>query len=180
MSAQEYESLLAAANLAAYTKSGFIMKPNEWGIFLGGHHFLLSECNIELDKKKFDIDAMLNRTTASQDNRQPFYAVRIGVMSLQSPSKIELQKNTRNGILITTPPRLNGLGIKTQSFQRIADPFIWNFILENSMDEEDTASPSCCHRHRCLPHHHHHQQRQRRLLPRHRRPHQHLPTKREC
>jgi hypothetical protein len=156
------------------------MNPNEWGTFLGGHHFRLSECNIELDKKKFDIDAMLNRTTASQDNRQPFYAVRIGVMSLQSPSKIELQKNTRNGILITTPPRLNGLGIKTQSFQRIADPFIWNFILENSMDEEDTASPSCCHRHRCLPHHHHHQQRQRRLLPRHRRPHQHLPTKREC
>jgi hypothetical protein len=50
MSAQEYESLLAAANLAAYTKSGFIMKPNEWGIFLGGHNFRLSECNIELDK----------------------------------------------------------------------------------------------------------------------------------
>ena len=62
MSVQEYESLLAAANLAAYTKSGFIMKPNEWGIFLGGHHFLLSECNIELDKKKFDIDAMINGT----------------------------------------------------------------------------------------------------------------------
>ncbi len=51
MSAQEYESLLVAANLAAYEKSGFIMKPNEWGIFLGGHHFWLSECNIELDKK---------------------------------------------------------------------------------------------------------------------------------
>ena len=58
MSAQEYESLLAAAKLAAYTKSGFIMKPNEWGIFLSGHHFRLSECNIELDKKKFDNDAM--------------------------------------------------------------------------------------------------------------------------
>ena len=51
MSAQEYESLLAPANLAAYTKSGFIMKRNEWGIFLDGHHFQLSECNIELDKK---------------------------------------------------------------------------------------------------------------------------------
>ena len=75
MSAQEYESLLAAANLAAYTKLGFIMKPNEWGIFLGGHHFRLSECNIELDKKKFDIDAMINGTTVSRDNRRPFYAV---------------------------------------------------------------------------------------------------------
>ena len=74
------------------------------GIFLGGHHFRLSECNIELDKKKFDNDAMINGTTASWDNRRPFYAVRIGVMSLQSPSKIELQKDTRNGLLITTPP----------------------------------------------------------------------------
>ena len=34
-----------------HTKSGFIMNPNEWGTFLGGHHFRLSECNIELDKK---------------------------------------------------------------------------------------------------------------------------------
>ena len=113
------------------------MKPNEWGIFLGGHHFWLSECNIELDKKKFDIDAMINGTTASQDNRRSFYAVRIGVMSLHLPSKIELQKDTRNRLLITTPPRLNGLGIKKQSSPRIADPFIWNFILEISMDEED-------------------------------------------
>ena len=113
------------------------MKPNEWGIILGGHHFRLSECNIELDKKKFDIDAMINGTTASQDNRRPFYAVRIGVMSLHLPSKIELQKDTRNGLLITPPPRLNGLGIKKQSSPRIADPFIWNFILEISMDEED-------------------------------------------
>jgi hypothetical protein len=58
-----------------------------------------------LDKKKFNIDAMINGTTASRDNRRPFYAVRIGVMSMQSPSKIELQKD-RNGLLITTPSRL--------------------------------------------------------------------------
>jgi hypothetical protein len=81
------------------------MKPNERGIFLGGHHSRLSECNIELDKKMFDIDAMINETTASRDNRRPFYAVRIGVMSMQSPSKIELQKD-RNGLLITTPSHL--------------------------------------------------------------------------
>ncbi len=104
MSAQEYESLLAAANLAACTKWGFIIKPNEWGIFLGGHHFRLSECNIELDKKKLDIDTMINGTTASRDNRRQFYAVQIGVMSLQSPSKNELQKDTRNGLLIASPP----------------------------------------------------------------------------
>ena len=102
VSARVWESF--SCSQPGCTKSGFIMKPNERGIFLGGHHSRLSECNIELDKKMFDIDAMINETTASRDNRRPFYAVWICVMSLQSPSKIELQKDTRNGLLITTPP----------------------------------------------------------------------------
>jgi hypothetical protein len=55
------------------------MKPYEWGIFLDGR-FGQNECSIELDMKKSDIDAMINRTT-----------------------KIELQKD-RNGLLITPPP----------------------------------------------------------------------------
>ncbi len=58
MSMQKYESLLAAANLAAYTKSRFVMKPKEWGIFLGGHPFRLSECNID-----FVTPAALTATT---------------------------------------------------------------------------------------------------------------------
>jgi hypothetical protein len=62
---QEYESLLAAANLAAYTKLGFVMKPKEWGIFLGGQCFRLSECNIDFDKKKININALINRMPAS-------------------------------------------------------------------------------------------------------------------
>ena len=132
---------------------------------------------VEIDTKNLDINACINGLPPK--HREQVYLIRISVNTDLSPKKNEEQIG-RDGLLITTPPRLNGLGIKNQSFQRIADPFIWIFILENSMDEEDTASPSCCHRHRCLPHHHHHQQRQRRLLPRHRRPHQHLPTKREC
>jgi hypothetical protein len=60
MSMQEYESLVAAANLAAYSKLGFVMKPKEWGIFLGGHRLRLSECNNELNNQKFDIDALIN------------------------------------------------------------------------------------------------------------------------
>ena len=48
----------------------------------------------------------------------------------------------QDGKLITTPPQLNEIGIKTQSFGRIADPLIWNFILEKDMDEEDKASQS--------------------------------------
>jgi hypothetical protein len=35
---------------------------------------------------------------------------------------------------------VNGIGIKTQSFGRILDPFIWNFLLEKDIDEEDKAS----------------------------------------
>jgi hypothetical protein len=30
---------------------------------------------------------------------------------------------------------VNGIGIKTQSFGRIADTFIWNFLLEKDIDE---------------------------------------------
>jgi hypothetical protein len=65
MSMQEYESLLAAANLAAYTKLGFVMNPKEWGIFLGGHHLRLGECNIEFNKEKFNMDALINGMPAS-------------------------------------------------------------------------------------------------------------------
>ena len=41
---------------------------------------------------------------------------------------------------------MNGIGIKALSFRRIADPCVWNFILEKDMDEtdkdKDKASPS--------------------------------------
>jgi hypothetical protein len=33
---------------------------------------------------------------------------------------------------------LNGIGIKTQSFQRIADPFIWNYLVVNDMEDKDS------------------------------------------
>jgi hypothetical protein len=75
MSMQEYESLLAAPNLAAYNKLGFVMKTKELGIFLGGHRFRLSECNIEFDKKKFNIDALINGMPASRDKRREFFVV---------------------------------------------------------------------------------------------------------
>jgi hypothetical protein len=117
------------------------MKPKEWGIFLGGHHFRLSECNIEFDKKKFNIDPLINGMPASQDKRWEFFVAQIGVISMQSPSKIVLQKDT-NGLLITPPPHFNGLGIKTQSFQRMAEQFVWNYIIENDTDDKDTLLSS--------------------------------------
>ena len=44
----------------------------------------------------------------------------------------------QDGRLITTPPGLNGIGIKTQSFRRIVEPFIWNYLVENDMESKDS------------------------------------------
>ena len=45
-----------------------------------------------------------------------------------------------DGRLIVTPPRLNGLRIKQQSFRKLMEPFVWNYILEKDFDEEDDSS----------------------------------------
>ena len=51
------------------------------------------------------------------------------------PNRIEDQTG-RGGRSITTLPGLNGIGIKSQSFRRLAEPYIWNFIIENN-DKDD-------------------------------------------
>ncbi len=55
----DYECLLATANLAHYTESGFTIKPKEWKMFLDGHYFDvvegIDECKVELEKKKLCI-----------------------------------------------------------------------------------------------------------------------------
>ena len=110
-------------------------------MFLDGHHFCTSNGmgSFEVDMKKLDINACILGVPAK--HRVKVHVIRIGIINDYSLRKIEEQMG-QDGRLITTPPRLNGIGIKSQSFQRIADPFIWNFILENSMDEEDKALPS--------------------------------------
>jgi hypothetical protein len=56
LSLHKYECLLATANLAHHTKSGFTIKPKEWKIFLDGHFFTIKaegidECKVVLMKK---------------------------------------------------------------------------------------------------------------------------------
>ncbi len=58
-----------------------------------------------------------------------------------SPKKNEMQKYS-DGRLIITPPRLNGLRIKQQSFRKFMELFVWNYILEKDLDEEDDSSIS--------------------------------------
>ena len=142
MTPHDYEHLLAAANLAHYhPKWGFTILVDRWKMFLDGHHFCSSNGigSFEVDTKRLDFDAFILGTSAK--HRVRVHVIRIGILHHNSPRKIEEQMG-QDGRLITTPPQLNGIGIKTQSFRRIADPFIWNIILEKSMDEEDKALPS--------------------------------------
>ena len=113
------------------------MKPTAWRKFLGGHRFACDDCEIELDQKKIDLNAYINRTPPSQLKQRGFYIIRIGNKTKRLPNKIEEQMG-QDGWLITTPPRLNGIGIKTQSFQRIVEPFIWNYLVENDTEGKDS------------------------------------------
>jgi hypothetical protein len=133
----DYEVLLVIAGLASYTRFGFKIKPTAWRKFLSGHRFAVDDCVIELEQKKIDIDAIINGTAPSRSTRGGFYVVRIGIKTEESPNRIEDQRG-RDGRLITTPPRLNGIGIKTKSFQRIVEPFIWNYLVENDMEGKDS------------------------------------------
>ena len=129
MDPDEYEALLIVAGLASYTRFGFQIKADAWRKFLGGRLFVADDCPIELDIKKIDLDAYIDGTTLSRLKRKKFYVVRIGNKTERSPNKIEEQMG-QDGRLITTPPRLNGIGIKTQSFGRIADPYMEFLVRE--------------------------------------------------
>jgi hypothetical protein len=133
----DYEVLLVVAGLAHYTRFGFAMKPTAWSKFLGGHRFASDNCEIELDIKKINLDAYINGTPPSWLKRKKFYVIRIGNKTERLPNKIEEQMG-QDGRLITTPPRLNRIGIKTQSFRRIVEPFIWNYLVENDMESKDS------------------------------------------
>ncbi len=113
---EEYESLLIVAGLAHYTRFGFAMKPTAWSKFLGGHRFASDDCEIELDIKKIDPDAYIDGTPPSRLKRKNFYVVRIGNKTERSPNKIEEQMG-QDGRLITTPPRVNGIGIKNNHLE---------------------------------------------------------------
>ena len=113
------------------------MKQTAWSKFLGGHQFANDDCEIKFDSKKIDLDAYIDGTPPSRLKQKKVYIVRIGNKTERPPNKIEEQMG-QDGRLITTPPRLNGIGIKTQSFRRIVEPFIWNYLVENDMESKDS------------------------------------------
>ncbi len=112
------------------------MKPTAWRKFLGGHRFACDNCEIELDQKKIDLNAYINGAPPSQLKWGGFYIVRVG--NKTKPNKIEEHQMGQDGRLITTPPLLNGIRIKMQSFRRIVEPFIWNYLVENDTEGNDS------------------------------------------
>jgi hypothetical protein len=109
MSPQDYEYLLVAANLAHFhQKRGFSIKISKWKLFLEGHQFATTNCmgTVEVDTKKLDLNACINGV--SPKHREQVYFIRIGVLTVHSPRKIEMQKDS-DGQMMVIPLRLNGL-----------------------------------------------------------------------
>jgi hypothetical protein len=68
--------------------------------------------------------------------RSEFYVLQIGVLDEVLPQKFEWQIDEQRE-LITAPPQMNSLQMEQQSFQELVEPFIWNYIVENKLDEDD-------------------------------------------
>jgi len=83
----------------------------------------------EVDVKKIDLNAFIQGESAK--HRENVHFIWIGVLTANSPRKIEMQKDS-DGRLIAIPPRLNGLRIKQQSFRQFTEQYKWNYILENT------------------------------------------------
>jgi hypothetical protein len=144
MSPHDYECLLVAANLAQFhPKWGFIVKIVKWKQSLKGHRFTTSNGmgTFEVDTKKLDLKAFINGTP--KICKEQCHFIRIGILTVDSPRKIEMQKDS-GGRMISTPPRLNGLRLRQHSFRSLMDPFVWNYVLDNGLDEvkevEDLSS----------------------------------------
>ena len=133
---QDYEFLLVAADLALFHKRfGFSIKPMKWKVFLEGHRFTTINCDrtFEVDDKKVDLNALMKGKPPKHRMKVNF--IRIGVLYDNSPRKIEMQKDS-DGLMIVTPPRLNGLRLKQQSFRQCVEQSKWNYLLEKE-DEDD-------------------------------------------
>ena len=129
MSPQDYEYLLMALDLARMDKRwGFSIMVMKWKVFLEGYLFSTINCDcngtFEVDRKKMDIDAFIQGE--SSNKRKDIAFIRIAVLHAKSPRKIEMQKDS-DGRMIVTPPRLNGLRIKQQSFRQCVEQSKWNY-----------------------------------------------------
>jgi hypothetical protein len=68
--------------------------------------------------------------------RLEFYVLRISVLDEVSPQKFEWQINEQRE-LIMAPPQMNSLRMEQQSFQKMVEPFIRNYIVENKLVDDN-------------------------------------------
>ena len=125
-----------ALDLASIHKRwGFSIKVMKWKVFLEGNLFSTINCDgtFEVDTKKMDIDALIQGEPPKK--RKDIAFIRIGVLHAKSPRKIEMQKDPHDGRTITSPPRLSGLCLQQSSFRRLIEPILWNYILDNDLEE---------------------------------------------
>ena len=96
-------------------------------VFLEGHQFTTINCDgtFEVDEKKIDLNAFIQGKSAK--HRESLYFIQI--------RKIEMQKDPHDGRMITTPLRLSGLCLQQSSFRRLIEPILWNYILDNDLEE---------------------------------------------
>jgi hypothetical protein len=88
--------------------------------------------------KKVDLNALMKGKPPKHRMKVNF--IRIGVLHANSPRKIEMQKDS-DGLMIVTPPQLNGLRIEQQSFRQCVEQSKWNYLLkkkeEGGKDDDD-------------------------------------------
>jgi hypothetical protein len=141
MAPQAFEYLLVAAQLAHFHKKwGFSMKKVNWKLFIDGHQFATANCMgmFEVDANTVDLNAFMNGMSAKQRVESHFIWIR--VLAVDSPRKIKMQRYN-DGRMIITPPQLNGLWLRQQSFRQCIEQYKWNYVLEeeedNNKDDED-------------------------------------------
>ena len=103
MTPKDYEYLLVAADLAHIDKRwGFSIKMMKWRLFLEGHWFTTINCDgtFEVDTKKLDLNAFIKGTP--KINKERLYFLRIGILKASSHRKIEMQKDTNDGRMISS------------------------------------------------------------------------------
>ena len=92
-------------------------------MFIEGHHFYTSKGTglFEVDTKKLDINACILGVSAK--HMVKVHVIQIGVSTDLSPKTIEMQKDCDSRLIIT-PPQLNGLRIKRQSFRQFMEQYV--------------------------------------------------------
>ncbi len=108
-----------------------------------GHRFIAASNHdtgtFEIDSKTMDLNTYINGV--SPKHRVKSHFIRIGVLTVYSPRKIEMQKDS-DGRMMVIPPRLNGLLLRQQSLRKVMDPFLWNYVLEKGLEEDSSKGGS--------------------------------------